>query len=357
MSDPAAMRLGLPATGLCLSLGLGLAAPAIAEETPDALPRLALAADATSVIGVSSGGYMATQLAVAWPARFQGLGVLAAGPWACARGSLSLALGQCMGTHKGPPDLNVLAERYRDYRERDLVGEAEALADLRVFIWQGGEDETVAPALGQALAEQFRGWLAAPDEQLNLVESEQAGHGWPVAADTQAPVEALADCRQGGATHLLACDRDIAGEALAWLHGELAPPEAPDRAGRLIAFDQADFEARGLADRGYLYVPEQCEAGGCDLTVALHGCAMGAEQIGETFVRHGGLNEWAAANERVVLYPQAETSLPNPQGCWDWWGFAESAWQLDPLHDTREGTQTSALMAMIERLQAAPETP
>lgn len=348
---------GLTAAGLCVSLGLGLAAPAIAQETPDALPRLAVTADDTSVIGVSSGGYMATQLAVAWPERFQGLGVLAAGPWACARGSLSLALGQCMGTHKGPPDLEILAERYRDYRERDLVGEAEALAGLRVFIWQGGEDDTVAPALGQALAEQFRGWLAAPDKQLRLVESEQAGHGWPVAADTQAPMESLADCRQGGATHLLACDRDIAGEALGWLHGELAPPEAPERAGRLIAFDQADFDARGLGDTGYLYVPERCEAGGCALTVALHGCAMGAEQIGETFVRHSGLNDWAAANERVVLYPQAETSLPNPQGCWDWWGFAESAWQLDPLHDTREGTQTSALMAMIERLQAAPETP
>ena len=85
--------------------------------------------------------------------------------------------------------------------------------------------------------------------------------------------------------------------------------------------------------------------------------AMSAEQIGDTFARHSGLNDWAAANRRVVLYPQAETSLPNPQGCWDWWGFAESAWQLDPLHDTREGTQTSALMAMIARLQAAPETP
>ncbi|MDX1465951.1 MAG: PHB depolymerase family esterase [Halomonas sp.] len=347
----------LSTAGLCLGLGLGLTAPAVAQETPDALPRLALAAGDTSVIGVSSGGYMATQLAVAWPERFQGLGVLAAGPWACARGSLSLALGQCMGTHKGPPDLEILAERHRDYRERDLVGKAEALADLRLFIWQGGQDDTVAPALGQALAEQFRGWLAAPEEQLRLVESEQAGHGWPVAADTRAPVEGLADCQKGGGTHLLACDRDIAGEALAWLHGELAPPEPREAGGRLVAFDQADFDARGLGDTGYLYVPERCEAGGCALTVALHGCTMSAEQIGETFVRHSGLNDWAAANERVVLYPQAETSLPNPQGCWDWWGFAESAWQLDPLHDTREGTQIGALMAMIERLQAAPETP
>lgn len=358
MSDatPAARRRGL-STAAGLVLGLALAAPAIAEEPPETLPRLALAAGDTSVIGVSSGGYMATQLAVAWPERFQGLGVLAAGPWACAQGSLGLALGQCMGTHKGLPDLEALAARHRDYRERGLVGAPEALGDLRVFLWHGGEDDIVDPALGRALAEQFRGWLAAPDAQLRRVESEQAGHGWPVGEATAASDETLADCTAGGAPHLLACDRDVAGEALTWLHGELAPPEAGEAAGRLIAFDQADFDARGFADTGYLYVPAQCEAGGCALTVALHGCAMGAEQIGEAFVRHSGLNDWAAANERVVLYPQAETSLPNPQGCWDWWGFAESAWQLDPLHDTRDGTQTGALMAMIERLQAAPEAP
>ena len=71
-------------------------------------------------------------------------------------------------------------------------------------------------------------------------------------------------------------------------------------------------------------------------------------------MRYSGLNEWAATNGRVVLYPQAESSLANPQGCWDWWGFAESTWQLDTLHDSRDGTQIRALMAMMERLQEAP---
>ena len=72
-------------------------------------------------------------------------------------------------------------------------------------------------------------------------------------------------------------------------------------------------------------------------------------------MEHSGLNEWAEANQRVVLYPQATTSLANPQGCWDWWGFTESTWQLDPLHDTREGVQVKALMSMLERLGQSPE--
>jgi hypothetical protein len=44
--------------------------------------------------------------------------------------------------------------------------------------------------------------------------------------------------------------------------------------------------------------------------------------------------------------------MANPQACWDWWGFAESTWQINPLHDTRDGTQAQALMAMLDRLQA-----
>ncbi|MBE0488721.1 MAG: prolyl oligopeptidase family serine peptidase [Halomonas sp.] len=345
----------LLAAGLVLAAFVAL--PAAADRLPD-LPRLGLAKTDASVIGVSSGGYMATQLAVAWPERFQGLAVLGAGPWSCAQGTLRRALGQCMTSRLGPPSLDELEQRLADYRELERVGSAEALAELRAFVWHGEKDEIVAPALGAALAEQLAGWLAAPETQLRFVQSDGVGHGWPIGRRSPPPpATELGDCHQGGGTHLLGCDRDLAGEAMAWLHK--APPGADEAAeadsltGDLLHFDQGDFAVKGLDSAGYLFVPEACDMGGCALTVALHGCGMSAEQIGETFVRHSGLNEWAAAHERVVLYPQAETSLANPQGCWDWWGFAESTWQLDPLHDTREGTQVRALMAMMDRLQEA----
>lgn len=339
------------ATHLAVSLVLGLAASSVAAETPPELPRLGLQHAEASVIGVSSGGYMATQLAVAWPSRFEGLGVLAAGPWACAQGSLGTALAQCMSTRRGLPDLEDLTARYRDYLARDLVGTPESLASLRVFVWHGREDETVVPSLGAALVEQFTDWLADPEAQLRHLETEGAGHGWPVDAS----FEALADCAAGEGSHLLGCDLDIAGEALTWLHEGLAPPAASSSpAGTLTSFDQTAFDAKGLADRGYLFVPEACQAGGCTLTMALHGCNMASETLGETFVRYNGLNAWAEANRRVVLYPQAASSLANPQGCWDWWGYTESTWQLDPLHDSRQGTQITALMAMMDRLQAPP---
>ncbi|WP_240936013.1 poly(3-hydroxybutyrate) depolymerase [Billgrantia bachuensis] len=334
--------------------GLLLASAASGEERLPELPRLAIAPDDTSVIGVSSGGYMATQLAVAWPERFQGLAVLAAGPWSCALGGLGKALGQCMSLRRGSPDLDALSARLRDYQARDLVGEAEAIGQLRVFVWHGEADSVVDPSLGMALAEQMTGWLTAPEEQLRVVESPGIGHGWPIEADGQTPPSQLAQCRSGGGTHMLACGMDIAGQALSWLHGALEPPVEASSA-QLLRFDQAPFDARGLGDAGYVLIPDDCKAGGCSLTLALHGCGMTEEQIDEAFVRYSGLNEWAVANRRVVLYPQASSSLGNPQGCWDWWGFAESTWQLDPLHDTRQGTQVKALMAMIERLEEAPE--
>ncbi|GGX84785.1 depolymerase [Litchfieldella qijiaojingensis] len=340
------MRRSLAIAGLVL----GLAAPAIADDpTLSPLPVLTIDPDAISVIGVSSGGYMATQLAVAFPERFHGLGVFAAGPWGCAQGALSRALRQCMQASLGPPELNDLAERHAEYRDNGQVGPREELTHQRVYIWHGEADTTVDPTLGATLAEQYRAWLDDGDAQLRLEMGENAGHGWPV--DNQGDTSTLADCAEGGSPHLLACDVDGAGDALSWLYENLEPPERA-RPGMLWTFDQAPFDGgRSFDEQGYLFVPKVCEEGAeCGLVVALHGCDMGRERIGETFVRHSGLNEWAATNELIVLYPQATASLPNPRGCWDWWGYAESAWQPDPLHDTRDGRQVSAIMDMVEQL-------
>ncbi|WP_043530971.1 alpha/beta hydrolase-fold protein [Litchfieldella xinjiangensis] len=354
------MRVSLIGLGLALALTSTLGSPvvALAEEALAPLPTLTLDGDATSVLGVSSGGYMATQLAVAYPSRFHGLGVFAAGPWGCAQGALGRALGQCMKTRLGLPDLSTLAERYADYREHDRVGATDALATQRVYLWHGEQDPTVKPALSELLARQYRGWLDS-DDQLRRETTANAAHGWPVDSEGS-DSSSLAHCSEGGSPYLLDCGVDGAGRALEWFYGELQPadPKAP---GELRTFDQSPFEGgRSIDDVGYVFVPEVCDTGTeCRLVVALHGCGMGREQVGETFVRETGLNAWAATNALVVLYPQAAPSLPNPQGCWDWWGYAESTWQPKPLHDTRQGRQVQALMGMIAKLtgQEVTEAP
>ncbi|MDQ7729421.1 PHB depolymerase family esterase [Halomonas sp. SpR8] len=344
---------------LCIGLGLPLIAEAETVNEPDDLSALGAAADQASVVGVSSGGYMATQLAVAWPERFSGLGVLAAGPWSCAQGSLSLALNQCMMTRRGAPSLDELESRYQRYLELEQVGSAEELSQLRAYLWHGEEDEVVEPALGDLLAEQWEQWLASSD-QLRVARSEDAGHGWPVRLPNNSspgPYE-WGDCRQGGGSYVLSCDEDIAGDMLDWLYPEreaFVTDNQGEQGGELVTFDQSEFAVKGFADTGYVFIPEGCDGGNCPVTLALHGCQMNADSIGDTFVRYTGLNAWAATHQQIVLYPQTESSMANPQGCWDWWGFAESTWQLSPQHDTRSGTQIGALMAMLDRLQATPE--
>lgn len=332
---------------------MGSMLPATAAlGAPETLPSLDAEKEGASVVGVSSGGYMATQLAVAFPERFAAVGVLAAGPWACAEGSLSRALNNCMTTADGEPSLDRLENRRRRYESAQQVGPREALSQLRVYLWHGEDDEVVEPALGDLLAEQWERWLASP-EQLRVKRREETGHGWPVRLhDDAPPPQLLGDCQQGGGSYLLACDDDVAGDMLSFLYPERESQSGGQ--GQLRAFDQSDFAVNGMADSGFVFIPEGCEQGGCEVTLALHGCQMSADAIDDTFVRHSGLNAWAAAHRQIVLYPQAESSMMNPQGCWDWWGYAERSTQLTPLHDTREGAQVEALMAMLARLQSAP---
>lgn len=331
---------------------LGIASTALAQSS--SLPELAALSapgEAASVVGVSSGGYMAMQMAVAWPTRFSGVGVMSAGPWGCAQGSLATALNRCMMVRGGAPSLDELNERRTYFQAQGWIGDSADFATLRAYVWHGEQDGVIAPRLGELLGEQLSQWLA-DEEQLKHLRHPQAGHGWPVHGVQDASATGMIQVPTAGSS-----DETPASSSamLDWLYPERGLL-ADSADGQLIRFDQSAFDARGLADEGYLYQPAACQNGGCPVTVALHGCRMSAEQIGDVFVRHTGLNDWADRHGQLILYPQTETSMGNPQGCWDWWGFAESSWQLRPRHESREGTQVSALMAMLGRLETDPET-
>ena len=75
-----------------------------------------------------------------------------------------------------------------------------------------------------------------------------------------------------------------------------------------------------------------------------------AESVGNQFTNDTGYNRWADSNKLIVLYPQVDKSvlLPNPQGCWDWWGYT------GPDYAYRSGLQMKAIMAMVKRLAQKP---
>ena len=150
---------------------------------------------------------------------------------------------------------------------------------------------------------------------------------------------------------------------------------------RIFAFKQSEvfnedataISEASLADKGFVFVPPGCRQGNvCRLHIAFHGCRQGygfssGEPTSQSlyggtkgwthFVENAGYDEWADANDIVVLYPQvAGREYPdfvfdmdalqhsNPQGCWDLWGYT------DPNYHTRSGKQIKAVWKMIQAL-------
>jgi poly(3-hydroxybutyrate) depolymerase len=330
----AATSRGRPAIAALLA---GALLCATGAATAAGLPRLAIEPGTVTVSGISSGGYMATQFQVAHGSLVKGAGVFAAGPWYCARGSLSRALGDCFDKPESAPGAAELVAEAKRAGAAGRIDDPKRLADDRVWVFRGSRDDKVAEPVVDALVEFYRAFV--PPANVAHVTNVAAAHGVPTP-------KAGAECGVTASPYLNACDYDGVGEMLAFLYG---PLQAAGKPGATVAFDQAAYDPQGsLAAQGFLYVPAACGRGTpCRLHVAFHGCRQGAEFVGDAFVRGAGYDRWAETNRIVVLYPQAKKSLLlplNPQGCWDWWGYE------DADYATRAGTQVSAIRAMVKAI-------
>jgi len=285
---------------------------------------------------------MAVQLQVAHSATVSGVGVIAAGPFYCAQGSLFTAMYNCTNPGWWTPlpataALKAHAERFAAAKRIDPVSN---LKSARTWLFAGSNDRTVSPRVVHALRAFYAGYGA----QVSVVDDKPAGHGMVTE-------HAGAACDRTEPPFIVDCDYDAAGALLSFVLGKLAPPAKP--AGRLLRFDQKPYaanDARAISmdDTGFVYVPASCEKGRCRVHVAFHGCRQGASDIGEAFVRDAGYNRWADANGLIVLYPQVIRRYSaftfNPRGCWDWWGYTGADYA------TRNAPQIRAVKAMIERL-------
>jgi poly(3-hydroxybutyrate) depolymerase len=304
------------------------------------LPALHAQASATTVSGVSSGGYMAVQLHVAHSAIVAGAGVIAGGPYYCAQGSVFTALYNCMTPGRWTPlprtaALKAQTDALSLSRRIDSV---RYLENARIWLFTGGNDHTVQ----RAVVEGARDFYAAYKAQVTIVADKPAGHA--MVTQTYG-----AQCGTTASPFIVDCDYDAAGALLGTLLGKLKPPAAKET-GRLMRFDQSPFASAeiSLDAVGFVYVPQSCDKERCRLHIAFHGCRQGAAEIGQEFVRDAGYNRWADTNELIVLYPQAikrfSPSAWNPRGCWDWWGYT------GPDYHTQSGAQIRAVKAMIDRV-------
>ncbi|HET9032570.1 MAG TPA: PHB depolymerase family esterase [Dokdonella sp.] len=322
-----------------------IAGTGCASRQADApLPSFTLDGSRTTVSGLSSGAYMATQVHMAFSDHIAGVAMIAGGPYGCAQGSLETALSSCLKPAQDKlPDVDALAEMVKSRAASGAIAPLSGLAGDKVFAMHGTLDQTVAATISEDSAEIYRKLGGA------IVEEDMAretAHTFPTESTGL-------ECTTSAEPYLGKCGFDGAGEILARLYSD-SPTVAPTAQGELLRFDQNTYLPQGkdalLADTGYLYVPKACAAGEtCGLHIALHGCQQNAAAVGEAFVRDAGYNRWADARHLIVLYPQTRASYAplNPKACWDWWGFSGTN------YDTRQGVQMR-WMANVAAALGAP---
>ena len=324
---------------------------AAAQAAP--LPQLAIDAAQTTVSGLSSGGFMANQLGIAYSSTFKGVGVFAGGPYMCAGHSSYTA---CM--YNATISAGMLSTMQADINNWSgtAIDSKANIAGQKIFMFVGNSDYTVGPNPMNALQTQYlNNGVAAGN--LEYVKRAGTAHVFPTDFDGTGNNA----CSSSASPYISNCGYDGAKAALTRFYGVLNPRNNAPAASNYIEFDQTAFTSNpGMAATGWVYVPASCAGGAsCRLHVALHGCQQNFAKIGDKFIKNTGYTRWADTNQIVVLFPQtrvdntsrstaASGSLANPNACWDWIGwyggnFAQKA-----------GTQQAAIKAMVDKLSSGP---
>jgi poly(3-hydroxybutyrate) depolymerase len=357
-----------------------------------------------SLSGLSSGGSMAVQMHLAHASCFIGAGVIAGGPYRCAesfRGAAILAedandlnaLYICMSplTARAGPDPEQSLRLARETAADGRIDPLEHLGGQRVYIFSGTKDTVVLSSVVVATHAFYKSLYAhlgvdpAPKKMIEFVNDEPAGHAILTDNDWDQDI---------GESRPPYINNSVNGKRSAYMQSHQILDHiyrdrgchmpAESLSAKIISFDQreflADYENRaGMGDLGFVYVPAAVAAGqrARGVHICLHGCKQSYGFVdyvngrkdradraphGRRYVVSTGYNYWAEANDLIVLYPQVEARddnvIQNPDGCWDWWGYARS--QTDGSHAdeppdfySKDAPQIRVLHAMLQRLCGA----
>lgn len=302
-----------------------------------------------TVSGISSGAYMAQQFHTAFSSQISGVGIVTGGPFFCAKGKMIDALNRCMKTSLGLPSSELALKEANRLEALNLIDAVSNISKAKVYAISGTKDETVVQKVSDIMVQSYKDW--GVNSNNILYENKLAvGHAFPTdnfgnscATPSQSPF-------------ISNCGRDIAGEMLKHLLGNLVPKVSAIQANfysfdQLVNFDGIDADKLSMHKTGYAYIPDDCSGGNlsdCRLHVAFHGCKQTLDDIQTTFITKAGYNGWAESNKIVVLYPQAVKNLliNNPNGCWDWWGYTGANYH------NREGLQMKLVGKMVEALRS-----
>ncbi|CAF2856723.1 unnamed protein product [Rotaria sp. Silwood2] len=304
----------------------------------------------TSVSGISSGAYFATQLQVAFSASIKGAGIIAGGPYDCGA---QMSYTSCMYTSTPPIATSISNTKAWSGNTIDNI---ENLTKHRVYMISGTSDSTVgASVMNQLYKYYVTDGQFIPSANVVFKKDLKSAHTFPTDFDSAGNN----GCGSTSSPYISNCNFDGAGAILKHIYGSLKPRNDGVLSGKFIEFNQAEFltnsKSYGMDDTAWIYVPKNCADGqNCKLHIAYHGCVQGYEKVGDKFVKNTGYNRWADTNNIIVLYPQAvattlksiesKATLPNSNGCWDWIGWYGSDFNV------KSGKQSTAMKKMIDRI-------
>jgi len=307
------------------------------------LPQLNIDKTQTTVSGLSSGGFMAAQLHVAYSATFKkGAGIVAGGPFYCAEGSITNATGRCMASPAGIPTSSLVTTT-NNWASQGVIDPVVNLQSSKVYLFSGSLDSTVKPGVMDALKTYYNSFVPAA----NVVYKKDIAAEHAMITDDYGSA-----CSTKASPYINDCNFDLAGAMLAHFYGTLNPRNSGTLAsGNFVEFNQSQLiTGHGMAPTGWAYIPQACTAGAqCRVHVVLHGCQQNVTLVQQQYVRNTGYNRWADSNNLVMIYPQTSTQATN--SCWDWWGYDSASYAK------KSGPQMVAIKAMVDQVSAGGTTP
>ncbi len=316
----------------CLSLQ-SFAAPALQSYNIDT--------NNISISGLSSGGFMAVQMHVAYSSTFMGVGSVAGGVYYCAEGSQTNATGRCMNASQGGsiPSGGYFRDRANTFASQGKIDPTSNMNGDRVWIFTGSNDSVVNTSASDRLRD-FYEYFTSSSNITYVRNAVGAEHAMVTKDHGNA-------CSFKGDPYINDCNYDAAGNILKHIYGSLNA-RTSTVSSNLKDFDQSAFHSTFyLHNDGYIYVPDACDSGAqCKLHVVLHGCVQNKDKVGNEYALHTGYNQWAESNNIIVLYPQ--TSLSATNQCWDWWGYADLI--AGGEYHVKSGTQMTFVKDLVDHI-------
>lgn len=291
-----------------------------------------------TVSGLGSGGYMATQLHVAYSGSVSGVGVIGSGPYYCAMDSEIFSYTMCK-TNPYMISLNKLFQYLKEQSKNNTIDQISNLKDSSVYIVSGTKDSEVIQDTVRQLEQFYRNLTSKITTNYNI----PAEHAW-ITAGSGNP------CGHLGSPWVAHCNVDISGAFFQKFYTNASKGQFNKT--RLHKFSQAHYIAPhsfthvGMAIKGLIYYPNSCNEttnSTCKVHVALHDCEQSYEEVGDRFMVESGLLDWAEGTGVITIFPQAgKNNVKNPLSCWDYWGYTGSDYAL------KSGAQMSTIYNMTQ---------